>query len=119
MDQAASQDRTDFHAAPKVRDRLSKITLLLEPVLHGLESRAGMVIRHSQLSQSLGGRLMNQRQRFKAAVAAEGMAVEIELARTAVGTNRLENRSQGMAINWHGTPFWRRLHVQQQPSLPN
>ena len=57
--QATAQDCADFHAAPEVGDRLSKILLLLEPVLHGLEGRTGMVIRHSQLGQSPGGRLPN------------------------------------------------------------
>ena len=113
VNQATLQDCTDFHAAPEVWDRLTAITLLLEPVMHGLEGQTGMVIRHGQLGESFGRCLLDQCQRFKTAVTAEGMAMKIELTWTAVRPNRLQDRPQRMVISRHGTPLRRRLRSLQ------
>ena len=113
MHEATTQDGADFHAAPEVWNCLTEITLLLEPVLHRLERRTGMVIRDSQMSESFLGRLTNQSQRLKTPVTTDGMAMKIELTRAAFGANRLQNRPQRVVINRHGTPWRRRLRFQR------
>ena len=72
-----------------------------------------MVIRHGQLLEPFRSGLADQVKRIKTAVAAEGMAMEIELTWAAVGTNRLQNRPQRVVINRHGTPLRRRLRFQR------
>ena len=63
-----------------------------------------MVIGYREMAESSLGGLSDQGKRFKASVAAEGVAVKVEPIRTAIWTDRFEHRAQGMAFNRHGWP---------------
>ena len=77
MNQATLQQCTDFHAAPDRGEHRTGAALLLQPGLDFLMGLAAVVIRHRKMLEPPLGGLLNQSQRFEAAVAADGMAVKV------------------------------------------
>ena len=59
MDKTAPQDGTDLHPAPKSRNLVTTLTTLVEPVEHGLKRSTGMVISHSEMTETTFRRLFN------------------------------------------------------------
>ena len=96
MHQTATQDCADLHAAPECRHLFTEITSLREPVLHGLESSAGMVISHGEMTETTLSRLFNQVQRLETPITALGMAVKIADIRAAVWTDVPEDGTKRM-----------------------
>ena len=89
--ETTAEDRADLHARPQGWDRVALVLLFGKPALHGHVGRTRMVIRHRQMPEAIGAGLANEIERLEAAIAAERVAVEIQVARTALRPDRFQN----------------------------
>ena len=71
MNEAPLQQCTDFHAAPERGDINTAGALLIQPDLNLPVGMAAVVIRHRQVLEPPIGGLLDQLERFEAAVTAD------------------------------------------------
>ena len=107
MHQTTFQHAADFGAAPQLGHCTPLALVLVQALHHAAERLHAVVIRHGEMAQAQLHGLISQGFRAEAAIAAERVAVEIQLARTAFGVHPRQNCGEwvlGAVFRWHWRP---------------
>jgi hypothetical protein len=101
MHQATLEQATDFNATPEHRHGMTPEAALFEVPLDRSDGLDAVVIGDRQMAQAAVQGLLGQGNGLKTAVTEEGVAVEIDLPRTAARTNAAQDLSQGVVDGGH------------------
>ena len=93
---ANSPSRNGFNTSPERGDDAALLSLFDQPMLHRGDRPRAVVVGDCKVMQAPFTGLTDQIEGFKAAIAANGVTVEIESVGTCFRPTALEDRPQGM-----------------------